>query len=148
LRVDWSHPDAVRLREAMQAEVREMYRDQDAHQDRDAGMAIDPETVVLTEVWYDGGEPVGHVAVRQLGDDLEIKRMYVRPEHRGGDVADHLLAGVERWALERGAPRLVLHTGDRQEAAIRFYTRHGYTPIPVYPPYEGLAYSRCFEKVW
>jgi GNAT superfamily N-acetyltransferase len=145
LRLDWLHPDAVRLREAMQAEVRGLYRGD--HEDRDGGLTIDPASVLLTEVLYDGVEPVGHVAVRRLGEHLEIKRMYVLPEHRGAGVADRLLAAVEDWARERGAPRLVLHTGEKQVAAIAFYTRHGYTPIPVYPPYEQLAYSRCFEKV-
>ena len=153
MRVDWLHPDAVRLREAMQAEVRGLYRDAvhlegDAVQDRDGGLSIDPATVLLTEVLYDADEPVGHVAVRRLGDDLEIKRMYVPPEHRGEGVADRLLAAVEEWAREQGVPRLVLHTGEKQLPAIAFYTRHGYTPIPVYPPYEQLAYSRCFEKVF
>jgi ribosomal protein S18 acetylase RimI-like enzyme len=42
----------------------------------------------------------------------------------------------------------VIHTGDRQLAALRFYDRHGYTPIGVFPPYEAVTYSRCFEKVF
>jgi hypothetical protein len=39
------------------------------------------------------------------------------------------------------------HTGDRQPDAVRLYEREGYTPIPIFPPYEELPFSRCFEKV-
>jgi len=44
--------------------------------------------------------------------------------------------------------RVVIHTGDRQHAALRFYERHRYTPIEVFAPYEAVTYSRCFEKVF
>jgi GNAT superfamily N-acetyltransferase len=143
----WDDPDAVRLREAMTAEVRAMYAHDPTSQNRDGSLDIDPATVVFTGVIREDGEPVGHIALRRLGADLEIKRMYVVPSRRGGDIADRLLADVEEAGRALGAPRLVLHTGDRQVAAIAFYQRHGYTPIPVYPPYDQLAYSVCFEKV-
>ncbi|MGH3459500.1 hypothetical protein [Aeromicrobium sp.] len=42
----------------------------------------------------------------------------------------------------------MIHTGDRQLAALRFYQRHGYTPIDVFPTYEAVTYSRCFERVF
>ncbi len=131
----------------MTAEIRGMYADDPTSQNRDGRLDIDPASIVFTALIRDGDEPIGHVALRRMGDDLEIKRMYVVPERRGGDLADQLLAEVEREAHALSAPRLILHTGDRQQAALAFYTRHGYTPIDVYPPYEQLAYSQCFEKV-
>ncbi len=131
----------------MTAEIRGLYADDPTSQNRDGRLDIDPTSVVFTALIRDGGEPIGHIALRRLGDDLEIKRMYVVPARRGGHVADDLLAEVEREARLIGAPRLILHTGDRQSAAVAFYRRHGYTPIDVYPPYEQLAYSLCFEKV-
>ena len=146
-RVDWGHEDAVRLRHAMTAEIRGLYADDPTSQNRDGRLDIDPASIVFTAVLRDGDEPIGHIALRRLGDDLEIKRMYVVPERRGGAVADQLLAEVEREARSIGVPRLILHTGDRQSAAVVFYRRHGYSPIDVYPPYEQLAYSLCFEKV-
>ncbi len=146
-RVEWDDADAVRLRDAMTAEVRTLYADDPTSQNRDGRLDIDPASIVLTVLLRDGDEPVGHIALRRMGDDLEIKRMFVLPERRGGDLADVLLAEVEREARSLGAPRLILHTGDRQRAALSFYERHGYTPIDVYPPYEQLAYSQCFEKV-
>jgi len=144
--VEWDHEDAIRLRAALTAEVRDMYAHDPTSQNRDGRLEIDPASIVFTALYVDD-EAVGHIALRRLGDDLEIKRMYVVPEHRGGTIADELLARVEAEARLLGAPRLILHTGDRQRAAKAFYERHGYTPIDVYPPYEQLAYSLCFEKV-
>ncbi len=146
-RVAWDDADAVRLRDAMTAEIHRLYADDPTSQNRDGRLDIDPTSVVLTALIRDGGEPIGHIALRRLGDDLEIKRMYVVPGRRGEDLADRLLDVVEQEARSLGAARLVLHTGERQQAAVSFYTRHGYTPIEVYPPYEQLAYSLCFEKV-
>jgi GNAT superfamily N-acetyltransferase len=124
-----------------------MYADDPTSQNRDGRLDIDPDNIVLTALAYADDEAIGHIALRRLGDDLEIKRMYVIPSRRGGSVADELLAEVEREARVLGAPRLILHTGDRQLAATVFYARHGYAPIDVYPPYDQLAYSLCFEKV-
>lgn len=143
----WDDPEAVRLREEMTAEVGELYADDPMSLNRDGSLDVDPESVVTTVLIHEDGSAVGHVALRRLGDDLEIKRMYVVPSRRGGTIADDLLAEVEQAARELGAPRLILHTGERQRAAVAFYRRHGYTPIPVYPPYEDVAYSLCFEKV-
>jgi GNAT superfamily N-acetyltransferase len=111
---------------------------------------LDPSSGLLTVVAYDDERPVGHACLRTLdgnmAGELEIKRMYVEPDARGSGVADALLAAVEQRARDEGVPRIVIHTGDRQHAALRFYERHGYTPIDVFAPYEGVTYSRCFEK--
>jgi GNAT superfamily N-acetyltransferase len=144
----WDDPEAVRLREEMTAEIGALYADDPTSQNRDGSLDVDPRSIVFTALIYEEGAAVGHVALRRLRDDLEIKRMYVVPSRRGGAVADELLAEVEQAARELGSPRLILHTGDRQRAAVAFYRRHGYTPIPVFPPYEAVAYSRCFEKVF
>jgi GNAT superfamily N-acetyltransferase len=143
----WDDPDAVRLRDEMTAEVGALYADEPALQNRDGSFDVDPSSIVATALVHEEGSAVGHVALRRLGDDLEIKRMYVEPARRGGTIADDLLAEVEQAARDLGAPRVILHTGERQRAAVAFYRRHGYTPIPVYPPYEDVAYSLCFEKI-
>lgn len=145
--VPYDHPDAVALREQMVAEVKTIYGEQ-----RDAGSSGMPtgvvaNTVVLTLVGYAGERPLAHALLRRLGDDLEIKRMFVAPEARGLGAANALMTALEDGARALGATRLILHTGDRQVAAIRTYTRHGYTPIPIYEPYVGMPASLCFEKV-
>ncbi|MET0927885.1 MAG: GNAT family N-acetyltransferase [Aeromicrobium sp.] len=146
-RVPFDHPDAVALRDAMVAEVTQLYSTQ-----RDAGTggvptAIDEPTVLVTLVAYDGDRPVAHAVLRRLGDEVEIKRMFVCPDARGKGAADALMRELEAAARTSGAMRVILHTGDRQLAAIRTYERHGYTPIPVYEPYVGMSESLCFEKI-
>jgi GNAT superfamily N-acetyltransferase len=148
--VPFDHPDAVALRAAQQAYGDALYASEPSAEHRSGSEVLDPETVLLTVVAYDDGRPVGHACLRRLDGDmageLEIKRMYVEPDVRGRGIADELLAAMERRARDEGAPRVVIHTGDRQVAALRFYARHGYTPIDVYPPYEAVTYSLCFEK--
>jgi len=150
--VPFDHPDAVALRAAHEAYGDRLYASDPASEHRFTSEVLDPDTVLLTVVAYDDeGRPVGHACLRRLdgamAGDLEIKRMFVQPDARGSGVADALLAAVEQRARDEGVPRVVIHTGDRQLAALRFYERHGYTPIDVYPPYEAVTYSRCFENV-
>ncbi|MFF5235236.1 GNAT family N-acetyltransferase [Dactylosporangium sp. NPDC000521] len=141
--VGWDDAAAVTLREAMAAEMRLRYPDR--FNDRNG---VDADTVVYTGVAYTGDrQPVGHAALRRLGTDLELKRMYIVPSHRGTGVSVALLAAVEQAALRLGGRRLLLQTGDRQPDAVRLYEKTGYTRIPIFPPYETQTYSFCFEKV-
>lgn len=93
------------------------------------------------------GELAGIAGV-ELDDEGggELKRFYVAPEHRGAGVADALLGALVTHARERGATVLRLETGDAQAAALRFYARHGFTPIPRSGPYVDSATSVCLER--
>ena len=145
--VPFDHPDAVALRAEHVAYGNQLYASDPASLHRSGSEGIDPSSVVATVVAYDEDGPVGHACLRELDGELEIKRMYVVPARRGSGIADQLLAAMEDVARDEGARRVVIHTGDRQHAALKFYDRHGYTPIPVYPPYEDVTYALCFEKV-
>lgn len=146
-RVDFDEPDAISLREAMVAEVSAVYGSNRDYSNDDDGLGIDPQSVVLTLVGYDGEAPVAQAVLRRLGDDLEIKRMYVVPESRGAGASRAMLVELEAEARALSAARVILHTGSRQVAAIRAYERHGYTPIEIYEPYVGMPESLCFEKL-
>jgi GNAT superfamily N-acetyltransferase len=150
-RVAYDHPDAVLLRAEHVAFGDQLYASDPSAVHRSGSEGIDPATIVLTVVAYDGETPIGHACLRRLDGDLagelEMKRLFVRPEARGSGVADELLAVVEQAARDDGAARLLIHTGDRQHAALRFYERHGYTPIPVFAPYQAVAYSLCFQRL-
>jgi GNAT superfamily N-acetyltransferase len=76
----------------------------------------------------------------------ELKRMYVRPAHRGRGVGRHLLVALEELAFHRGYQTLCLETGTYLPAAISLYTSCGFEPIPVYGEYVGNPYSVCFAK--
>ncbi|OUC95894.1 GNAT family N-acetyltransferase [Streptosporangium minutum] len=146
--VGWDDAAAVALREAMGEEMGARYADRLASKPDylPRGMNVEPGSVAYTGVAYTGAVPVGHVALRRLGADLEIKRMFVAPSHRGAGVARALLTAAEDAARALGGSRIILQTGDRQPDAVRVYEREGYTPIPRFPPYERLEGSYCFEK--
>ncbi len=131
----------------MVAEVTAVYGAQRDRGSSGAPTGVVASSVVATIVGYLADRPVAHALLRRLGDDLEIKRMFVAPDARGLGAADQLMTTLEGEARRLGAARLVLHTGDRQVAAVRTYERHGFTPIEIYEPYVGMPSSLCFEKV-
>lgn len=145
--VPWDDEDAVALRAAMAAEMRQLYDDRIDHDNGlPAGFSVSDGTAVYTGVAIIDGTPVGHVALRWVGDDLEVKLLYVTPEARGTGAATALLDRAEHVARTHGAARLVLQTGDRQPAAVRLYENAGYVAIPVFPPYDEIWFSLCFAK--
>lgn len=77
---------------------------------------------------------------------VEIKRMFVLPEHRGKGVAAAVLAELEHWAEEEGNNSCVLETGKKQPEAIRLYQKSGYTVTHNYGKYEGVENSVCMMK--
>ncbi|MGE3240327.1 MAG: GNAT family N-acetyltransferase [Pirellulales bacterium] len=97
---------------------------------------------------YDEKLPIGCGCYKRFADDTaEIKRMFVRPEHRCSGVAALVLAEVENWALEAGYSRAVLETGIKQPEAIRFYQKSGYARIENYGQYVGMENSLCMAKL-
>lgn len=147
--VEWDNVAAAALREAMLGEMRLRYADRfAAGVEIPADMAVSADTVAYTAVAFTVDRlPVGHAALRWLDADLELKRMYVAPSHRGKGVSVMLLAAVEQAAARVGAARIVLQTGDRQPEAVRLYEKAGYIRIPIFAPYERLDRSNCFQKL-
>jgi GNAT superfamily N-acetyltransferase len=147
VQVPWLHPDAVALRDAMAGEMAVRYVDRMTGDGIPPALRVADDDVTWTGLAVDSdGRPVGHAAMRWLDGDLEIKRVYVPPSARGTGVAKALLAAAERTARALGAARVVLQTGDRQPDAVRLYEKTGYTPVPVFPPYDTLPFSLCFAK--
>lgn len=79
------------------------------------------------------GTPIGCVALRRFdAESGEVKRLYVRPEHRGHGVARALSAAVVDAARAVGYRRLVLDTLDRMTAARQLYAAAGFREISAY----------------
>lgn len=76
----------------------------------------------------------------------EIKRLYVRPEHRGRGHGRRILTALEDHARAVGATCLLLETGVRNEAAISLFGSVGYTPVPRYVPSRDQRINRAFAK--
>ncbi|MGH6953333.1 MAG: GNAT family N-acetyltransferase [Alphaproteobacteria bacterium] len=91
----------------------------------------------------DGAEAVGCVGMRPLGDGhCEMKRLYVRPAHRGRGLGRHLAEEIVRVAAQAGHRRMVLDTFPRaMPEAVALYERLGFRECdPYYPnPAPGVV---------
>ena len=103
------------------------------------------DTAVLALV---DGEPVGCGCLRPYDSQtIELKRMYVKPAHRGKGIAPAILRELELWAAGLGFQTIILETGRvGQPEAVGLYTKFGYKEIPNYPPYEHMPQSICMQK--
>jgi putative acetyltransferase len=107
---------------------------------------VDGEQGVLLVAFVDGAA-AGCGAVRRRDHDrMEIKRMYVRPAHRGLGLGRRLLEELARWAHAHGATSLVLETGDQQPEALGLYERFGFVRVPCFDEYAAAPNSLCYEK--
>ena len=98
-------------------------------------------------VGWAGGRAIACGAIRLIsGSTGEVKRMWVDPAGRGFGHGRALLAELERWAVGRGAERVVLETGDLQVEALNLYRSSGYREIPCFGEYAASPSSLCFEK--
>jgi putative acetyltransferase len=94
------------------------------------------------------GEPIGCGAIAFEDGSAEIKRMYVRPQHRGTRVGQTILARLEDEAFGRGVERLVLETGDVLHSAIRLYERAGFTRCTAFGPYADMPATAIERSVF
>jgi len=98
-------------------------------------------------VAYKNKFAIGCGAFRKIdAHTVEIKRMYVKKEHRGLGIAKAILAVLESWAKQEKFKNCILETGDKQEEAIQLYKKMGYHKIPNYGQYAEMKNSNCFKK--
>jgi putative acetyltransferase len=73
---------------------------------------------------------VGTVAIRAKRDAAcELKRFYVRPDHRGTGLGQRLYAHAELFAREAGYTSLGVESSRRFGKAQRLYERNGLTLV-------------------
>lgn len=152
------HPDALVLIEELQAFYVERYGDGDLTPMTAAEFAPPAGYFVVGHVdgavaacggWRLHADGPGATDLAEAGlrpGDAELKRMYVRPGHRGRGYARALLAHLEDAARSAGARRVVLETGLRQPEAIALYRSAGYVPTTKFGVYRHEPGSRCFAK--
>ncbi|HEY3452528.1 MAG TPA: GNAT family N-acetyltransferase [Myxococcales bacterium] len=81
------------------------------------------------------GALAGCVALRQLEPGTgEMKRLYLRPQHRGLGLGACLVGAVIAASRGRGHTRLRLDTLPSMADAIRLYRHFGFTEIAPYRP--------------
>lgn len=98
-------------------------------------------------VVYLEGKPVGCGCFKRFDDHtVEMKRMFVKTEMRGRQLAARMLQELELWAIEEGFTNSVLETGRRQVEAQRLYFIAGYFRTENYGQYVGMEDSICYRK--
>jgi|SRR5699024_10962807 len=88
-------------------------------------------------------QTVGCVGVRALEPSTgEIRRLFVRPEHRCAGAGRRLLDEASGLAEARGFDRLVLNTLPTMSAARALYDIDGFIPIEPYveDPVAGVEF--------
>jgi GNAT superfamily N-acetyltransferase len=93
------------------------------------------------------GVPIGCGGLRRHDDGVvEVKRMFVRSEHRRRGHARALLRALEDWARSSGYRTVILETGLAQPEAVALYASEGYAPIDGFGHYKDAPLSRSFAK--
>jgi GNAT superfamily N-acetyltransferase len=93
----------------------------------------------------ENGETVGCVAVRPLGGEVcEMKRLYVRPSHRGRRVGWELALAIIEEAKGLGYKAMRLDTVVAMKEASALYRALGFQPIDAYC-YNPLPDAMYFE---
>lgn len=147
-RVEAPTDDARALIDELDAELNGTYAPEQRH-----GLSITRvfRPGVLFFIARLDGLPAGCGGIAFGDGCAEVKRMYVRPQARGRDVARMILSRLEKEAVARGVTRIVLETGDAQQAAMRFYERAGFTRCAAFGDYAtmlpgAVERSVFFEK--
>jgi ribosomal protein S18 acetylase RimI-like enzyme len=137
-------PDAVDLILELEAQLEPLYPAVSRH-----GFSVDrllAEEVDFFLLRADGSAAACGGILLVDGEYGEIKRMYVRPEHRGLGFAKRLLDHLAGHARSRGVTVLRLETGVHQREAIGLYEKLGFRRIPPFGPYTNDPLSLCYEK--
>ena len=99
---------------------------------------------------YSGGEVVACGALRGVEPKVaEIKRVYVRADHRGPGFGPRLTRALLSRARALKYERVRVDTLPTMYAAIQFYQDLGFVPIPSYWPHPvagALFFERAFRR--
>lgn len=93
----------------------------------------------------DAGNVFGCVAYHCLGDGrCEMKRLYVRPDHRGAHAGRALAGAIISLAREDGYREMVLDTVLSLSSALALYRSLGFEECEPYyhNPFEDVVYMR------
>jgi molybdopterin-guanine dinucleotide biosynthesis protein A/N-acetylglutamate synthase-like GNAT family acetyltransferase len=118
--------------------LREYGFEPDAQLDPD----LDDPSAVYEALWVAlvGDEVVGAVALRSVGPrEVQLKRMYLRPQLRGRGVGRKLLQMALVWSREHRIERISLDTTKQMEAARHLYETHGFVRVDGDAPRQGQS---------
>jgi putative acetyltransferase len=109
----------------------------------------EPDTTVF--IARSNGSAIGMGALKRHGAGLgEVKRMFTRPEARGGGLAGKIVGEIEKLARQEGLQRLALETGAVESfaPAWRVYERQGFTRCGAFLDYPADSpHNLYYEKL-
>ncbi|MEP5757714.1 MAG: GNAT family N-acetyltransferase [Litoreibacter sp.] len=89
---------------------------------------------------------IGTAALSIMDGYGELKSMFVDPARRGSGAADALIQAVEAAAVSENLPFLRLETATSLAAAVKLYTRHGFSTCSLFGDYTPNNTSLFMEK--
>ena len=138
---DADSPDALELMGELDGEDLERYPAESVH-------GFEPCEAAIFLIARNNGRAVGCGALRHISSEIaELKRLFVRPDHRGRGLSRKILERLELAAVEFGHEKIWLETGDEQPEAVGLYESSGYRRIPLFGEYVNDPHSICYEKV-
>ena len=87
----------------------------------------------------DADQIIGYAAVLVVapGVEADILTVAVLPEYARQGIATHFMAELEKWALSKQAPAMMLEVGVENTGAIALYEKLGYQKISTRADYYG-----------
>lgn len=141
------NPDALALWAAQERDLAARYDDPD--------LTLETTFPTLVGAWVgyaQDGTPVATIVARWSpypgtgAGDVELKRLWVDPSHRGHGHARVMMGVAEQAARRAGATRAILETGTAQPESIALYGSLGWRPIAPYGEYKDEPDCRCFGR--
>lgn len=84
-------------------------------------------------VVLDDARLVGTGGIKKLEETTaELKRLWLLEEYHGQKIGYQVVSRLLGFARTHGYEKVRLHTDERQERAIQFYTQFGFYSIPSY----------------
>lgn len=140
---DSRHKDFIHLISLLDADLGEHYGELQKQYNKYNKVDLIKDVVIL----YQNQQPVGCGAFKAYDEkSVEIKRVFVRKDHRGKGLSKVIVHELEIRAINKGYSFAVLETGIKQTEAIHLYQSLGYHLISNYGPYEGMENSVCMKK--
>ncbi len=144
IRTDSTNPDFISLVRLLDAELHHRYGEQQSYFNQFNKLNVIKHVVVA----YQNNIAVGCGAFKKYNDtSVEIKRMFVKSDLRSKGIVGMVLRELEKWAVELGFSSCILETGNKLPEAVRLYKKSGYSIIPNYDQYIGIADSVCMKKM-
>jgi putative acetyltransferase len=104
-----------------------------------------PSGYVVLLLAHEGSAAAGCVALRELDrGTAEMKRLYVRPGHRGRGIGRVLAEAAITAAREAGYERIVLDSLPKMREALALYRELQFREVPPYLA-EPTPGAKCFE---